>query len=184
MLHFSGWPRKLGSPFNWDSQKWSKMRHIVKFRPRRTPYGKSGHGTPWYYGRLISGWKRPDSEASRCGNMKFCRKKWLRCEIEVKMCITTKKKIPDGIEKHVHLPSLWVIWERSLIPLSPHMRQQLAALDSVISFAFLQQASKSAPLTRRLFCTLPLATEKDVRHLSHLILLTNPATYSTWVQLL
>ena len=94
------------------------------------------------------------------------------------------EKIPDGIEKHVHLPSLWVIWERSLIPLSPHMRQQLAALDSVISFAFLQQASKSAPLTRRLFCTLPLATEKDVRHLSHLILLTNPATYSTWVQLL
>ena len=46
MLNFSGWPRKLGSPFNWDSQKWSKMRHIVKFRPRGTPYGKSGHGTP------------------------------------------------------------------------------------------------------------------------------------------
>ena len=46
MLNFSGWPRKLGSPFNWDSQKWSKMRHIVKFRPRGTPYGKSGHLTP------------------------------------------------------------------------------------------------------------------------------------------
>ena len=46
MLNFSGWPRKLGSPFNWDSQKWSKMRHIVKFRPRGTPYGKSGHRTP------------------------------------------------------------------------------------------------------------------------------------------
>ena len=46
MLNFSGWPRKLGSPFNWDSQKWSKMRHIVKFRPWGTPYGKSGHGTP------------------------------------------------------------------------------------------------------------------------------------------
>ena len=37
MLNFSGWPRKLGSPFNWDSQKWSKMRHIVKFCPRGTP---------------------------------------------------------------------------------------------------------------------------------------------------
>ena len=46
MLNFSGWPRKLGSPFNWDSQKWSKMRHIIKFRPRGTPYGKSGHLTP------------------------------------------------------------------------------------------------------------------------------------------
>ena len=26
MLNFSGWPRKLGSPLNWDSQKWSNMR--------------------------------------------------------------------------------------------------------------------------------------------------------------
>ena len=44
MLNFSGWPRKLGSPFNWDSQKWSKMRHIVKFRPRGTPHsGRGGH---------------------------------------------------------------------------------------------------------------------------------------------
>ena len=25
LSNFSGWPRKLGSPFNWDSQKWSKM---------------------------------------------------------------------------------------------------------------------------------------------------------------
>ena len=46
MLNFSGWPRKLGSPLNWDSQKWSNMRHIVKFRLRGTPYSKSGHRTP------------------------------------------------------------------------------------------------------------------------------------------
>ena len=32
MLNFSGWPRKLGSPLNWDSQKWSNMRHIKKHR--------------------------------------------------------------------------------------------------------------------------------------------------------
>ena len=45
MLNFSGWPPKLRSPFNWDSQKESKMRRIVKFRLQGTPYGKSGHGT-------------------------------------------------------------------------------------------------------------------------------------------
>ena len=37
----------------------SKMRRIVKFCPRGSPYGKSGHGTPEYYGWLISGWKKP-----------------------------------------------------------------------------------------------------------------------------
>ena len=46
ILIFSGWPCKLGLPFNWESQKGSKMRRIVKFRPRGTPYGKSGHETP------------------------------------------------------------------------------------------------------------------------------------------
>ena len=40
------WPRKLGSPLNWDSQKVSKMRRIVKFDPRGNLFGKSGHWTP------------------------------------------------------------------------------------------------------------------------------------------
>ena len=74
MLNFSGWPRKLGSPFNWDSQKGSKMRHIVKFRPQGTPYGKSGHGTPWYYGWRILDWTKTDSETSWSRNMIFSAK--------------------------------------------------------------------------------------------------------------
>ena len=54
-----------------------------------------------------------------------------------------------------------MIWVRSLIPLSPQTRQQLSALDSVISFAFLQHVSKSAPRTRILFVALPLSTAKE-----------------------
>ena len=73
MLNFSGWPRKLGSPLNWDSQKWSKMRHIVKFRPRGTPYGKSGKSLIlWVIGIRL---KEAYSEASRCRDTNFYRKK-------------------------------------------------------------------------------------------------------------
>ena len=40
-------------PFKWDSQKGSQMRHIVKFCPLETPWGKFWHRTPKYYGWLI-----------------------------------------------------------------------------------------------------------------------------------
>ena len=74
MLNLSGWPRKLGSPFNRDSQKGSKMRRIVKFRLRGTPLWQI-----WTWNSLIL-WVtdirlKENSEASRCGNMIFYGKK-------------------------------------------------------------------------------------------------------------
>ena len=51
------------------------MRHIVKFRPRGTPYGKSGHRTPlilWVIGIRL---KEADSEPSRCRDINFFQKK-------------------------------------------------------------------------------------------------------------
>ena len=43
MINFSRWPCKLGSSFNWDSQKGLQKRRIVQFCPR----GKYWHETPF-----------------------------------------------------------------------------------------------------------------------------------------
>ena len=67
------------------------MRHIVKFRPRGTPYGKFGQYMEplilWVIGIRL---KEADSEASCCGDMNFYRKKTQMSQINGNLDITAK----------------------------------------------------------------------------------------------